>query len=211
MKLTKEAIDKIQYTLENGVHITPAASDLPKSLYLMKRFGGLWMNSAKIYLPVHLIVLLLRLRKGKEKWWKLVLRCIKEFIGSNTFGACFAMSIPGAYCYISDIVPHAKSTLIGNIISFTFSWAILFESNSRWSEMSLYVLAQWFEGFTYSLYKRKLVPVVPHWEKYVFGLAMGIMSWSYFSRNESDEKGRENKLELIFKFIFGDHNIHSLK
>ncbi len=121
-------------------------------------------NAGKVYLPVHLIVLLLRLRKSKTNRWKVLLRALKEYMGSNLFAAVFAMSIPGSYCYISTIWPNAAQTYIGNIIAFIFSWAILFDSSSRWSEMSLYVLAQWFEGFTYSLYKRKLVPVVPHWE-----------------------------------------------
>lgn len=130
----------------------------------MKRFATLFLNSAKIYLPVHFIVLLLRLRKAKGNKLQILLRGIKEFIGSCLFGTCFAMSIPGSYAYISSILPRAKYSWIGNVIGFLFSWAIFFDSSSRWAEMSIYVLAQWLEGFTYSIYKRKYAPVVSHWE-----------------------------------------------
>ena len=149
---------------ESGFRIEPLLSDLPRHQYLFKRFTKLFLNSAKIYLPVHLIVLLLRLRKAKGKRLEVLMRGIKEFIGSCLFGSCFAMSIPLSYTSISSLLPRAKYSWIGNIIGFVFSWAIFFDSSSRWAEMSIYVLAQWFEGFTYSIYKRKYAPVISHWE-----------------------------------------------
>ena len=121
-------------------------------------------NAGKVYLPVHLIVLLIRLKKAKQNRGKVLLRALKEYLGSCMFAACFAICIPTAYSYLSTFLPNTRQTAIGNLVSFIFSWAILFDSSSRWGEMSLYVLAQWFEGFTYSLYKRKYLPVVPHWE-----------------------------------------------
>lgn len=136
-----------------------------RPLYLLRRFSTIFKNASKIYLPVHFIILLLRLKRSKNSTKKALLwKAIKEFLGSNLFATCFAMSIPGSYCYISDIIPRATQTNAGMVISFLFSWAIFFDSNSRWAEMAIYVLAQWFEGYTYSLYKRKFVPVVPHWE-----------------------------------------------
>lgn len=147
-----------------GFRIEPLLSDLPRHQYLFKRFTKLFLNSAKIYLPVHLIVLLLRLRKAKGKRLQVLMRGIKEFIGSCLFGSCFAMSIPLSYTSISTLLPRAKYSWIGNVIGFVFSWAIFFDSSSRWAEMSIYVLAQWFEGFTYSIYKRKYAPVISHWE-----------------------------------------------
>ena len=149
---------------ESGFRIEPLLTDLPRHQYLFKRFTKLFLNSAKIYLPVHLIVLLLRLRKAKGKRLEVLMRGIKEFIGSCLFGSCFAMSIPLSYTSISSLLPRAKYSWIGNIIGFVFSWAIFFDSSSRWAEMSIYVLAQWFEGFTYSIYKRKYAPVISHWE-----------------------------------------------
>lgn len=147
-----------------GFRIEPLLSDLPRNQYLIKRFTKLFLNSAKIYLPVHLIVLLLRLRKAKGKRLEVLMRGIKEFIGSCLFGSCFAMSIPLSYTSISTLLPRAKYAWIGKIIGFIFSWAIFFDSSSRWAEMSIYVLAQWFEGYTYSIYKRQYAPVISHWE-----------------------------------------------
>lgn len=171
MKLDADTISRITDSFANGkcgthlgFRIDPLLSDMPRHLYLLKRFGKLFMNSAKVYLPVHFIVLLLRLRKSKGNKLQVLLRGIKEFIGSCLFGTCFAMSIPMSYCYISSLIPRAKYSWIGKIIGFIFSWAIFFDSSSRWGEMAVYVLAQWFEGGTHSLYKQKLIPVISHWE-----------------------------------------------
>ena len=182
-------------------------SDRPKALYLLKRFLSVNLNAARVYLPVHLIVLLIRLKNNKQDRKSTVLKFFKEMAGSCLFASGFAMSIPASYACLNDILPHPKSSNIGMLISFTFSWAIFFDSKSRWSEMSLYVLAQWFEGYTYSLYKRKLVPVIPQWEKLVFGISMAIISYSYFSRSQEEEKQKDSKMDMVLKFILGSHNL----
>ena len=138
--------------------------DQPTIKYLFKRFIDLNKNAGKIYLPVHLIVLLIRLKTSKQSKKQTLWRFIKEFAGSCMFASCFAMSIPCSYTSLCDVLPGRFSSTTGMLVSFLFSWAILFDSNSRWGEMSLWVLAQWFEGYTYSLYKRQYLPVVPHWE-----------------------------------------------
>lgn len=171
MKLDEDAIsrsedNKIHGRPKNklGFRIEPLLSDMPRHTYLLKRFGTLFLNSAKVYLPVHFIVLLLRLRKAKGNRLQVLLRGIKEFIGSCLFGSCFAMSIPMCYCYISTILPRAQYSWIGKVVGFIFSWAIFFDSSSRWGEMSIYVLAQWLEGGAISLNKQKLLPMISHWE-----------------------------------------------
>ena len=138
--------------------------DQPTIKYLFKRFIDLNKNAGKIYLPVHLIVLLVRLKTSKQSKKQIIWRFFKELAGSCMFASCFAMSIPTCYTSLSYVLPGANDSTAGMVVSFLFSWAILFDSSSRWGEMSLWVLAQWFEGYTYSLYKRKYLPVVPHWE-----------------------------------------------
>ena len=189
-----------------GLVITPVEADRPRPLYLLKRFLAINANCTKIYLPVHIVVLILRLRNSKHNKKTLLLKFVKELIGSCLFASCFAMSIPSSYCYLIDLIGFPRTSNIGMIIGFIFSWSIFLDSRSRWSEMSLYVLAQWFEGYTYSLYKRKLVPVVPHWEKLVFGVAMAIVSYAYFSRSQEEEKMKDNKIEMMLRFILGSHN-----
>ena len=193
--------------LNEGLHILHKASDHPKIIYLIERFITLYGNSLKVYLPVHIVTLLLRLKRGKQSIGQLLKRGVVECMKSAMFATCFAMSIPVCYCYYSTWFPRAKQTWMGNLVAFTFSWAILWDSNSRWAEMSLYVLAQWFEGFVYSLHKRRYLPTVPHWEKLVLALAFGIIASCYFERDDSGTE--KHKLDFFFKFILGDHSISS--
>ncbi len=161
----------------------------------------------KVYLPVHLFVLLLRAKTSKQSKKQILLKFLKELAGSCLFASIFALSIPACYSYLCENLCIPKTSSVGMVISFVFSWAIFFDSSSRWGEMAIYVLAQWFEGYTYSLYKRKLVPVVPHWEKLVFALAMSIVSYAYFSRSTEEETMKENKIEMMLKYILGSHNL----
>lgn len=143
--------------------MAPVETDQPTFRYLLKRFLELNQNAAKVYLPVHLIILIMRIKKNGFKNKKNYIRFIKEMIGSCLFASSFAMSIPSCYTSLCTNIPGLKGTYNGMIVSFLFSWAIFFDDPSRWSEMSLYVLAQWFEGYTYSLYKRQYLPPVKYW------------------------------------------------
>ena len=205
--LTPELIGHINNVLEKGVHF-PYIEKIPKNTYILMRAVQLFKNAAKVYFPVHTLILVLRLIKSKQKKSVLILRAVKEFIKSNLFATAFAMSIPWAYCYLDTVCDHPKSTFPGFIVSFVFSFGILFESSSRWGEMSLWVLAQWFEGFVYSLYKRKYLPVIPHWEKYILLLAMGIIAQCYYDNTAEElEKDKGNKLDVILKFILGSKKL----
>ena len=164
---------------------------------------------------MHLITFLLRLRRRKSSAGGLALRSVRELLGSNMFATCFAIIIPIFYCYSMQIVGPVSDSMPGFIASFLFSFAIFFESHSRWSEMSIYVLAQWFEGFVKSLYKRRLLRVVPHWEvasshqKYLLGLSMSIAAYAYFDKRD-DEHAKETKMDMVLKTIFGSSNLKDL-
>lgn len=207
--LNPEIKEHIQDQLIHGLRFKYLES-VSRPMYNIKSFIRLFKNASKIYLPVHILIMILRLvraKKDKSKL-KIVWRSIKEFIKSDLFATLFAMSIPAAYTHLKDINPRATSSWFGFIVSFVSSFAILLESSGRWGEMSLYVLAQWFEGFTYSLYKRKYAPVIPHWEKYVLMLAMGIIAWGYYAEEpeESLSDGKPAKMEFFMKFILGSKN-----
>jgi hypothetical protein len=62
--------------------------------YLAKRFGGLYSNANKIYLPVHLILALIRWRKFKKNPAMSSYRAIKGLVKSCLFAVLFGMSIP---------------------------------------------------------------------------------------------------------------------
>ena len=151
------------YEYNLGLWITAVPGDQPAALYLFRRFFQLNKNSLKVYLPVHFIILLHRLKTSSKSRKRLLWQFIKELFSSCMFASSFAMSIPICYTSLHLVYPGSKNTFAGLVVSFIFSWAIFFDSKSRWKEMSLWVLSQWFEGYTYSLYKRKYLPVVNKW------------------------------------------------
>jgi len=155
-------------------------TELPKHLYMAQRYIGLFKNCSKVYAPVHLIVLLIRLKNSKAPVLQTLKRFFLEFLKSNLFSTVFAMSIPTCYCYLNKIFSNPNNSGYGMLVSFTFSTAILFETPNRWSEMSLYVLAQWFQGYTFSLNKRKMLIHIPQWHRWLMSLAMGLLSYVYF-------------------------------
>ena len=206
-KLTPEVTEVIKSNLQSGL-MFPYMEAVSGQVYILKRAVQLFKNSAKIYLPVHMLFLVLRLvRSRKNRTAGTFWRALKGFVGSGLFATIFACSIPFCYSYLKTIAPNCKSSWVGMGVSFTFCWAIFFESSTRWGEMSMYVLAQWFEGYVYSLYKRQFLPVIPHWEKYLLMLAFGIISWGYYEDSlpvaGSDDSGRKTKLEIAFDFIVG--------
>ena len=212
-KLTPEVTEVIRSNLQSGL-MFPYMETVSGRAYILKRAVQLFKNSAKIYLPVHVLFLILRIvRSRKNRTPATFWRAFKAFVGSGLFATIFACSIPFCYCFLKAIAPNCKSTWLGMGVSFTFCWAIFFESSTRWGEMSMYVLAQWFEGFVYSLYKRQYLPVIPHWEKYLLMLAFGIISWGYYEESKpapgAEDCGRKTKLEIAFNFIVGSSKFDS--
>ena len=96
------------------------------------------------------------------------------------------------------------------LVSFTFSLSFMLESPNRWGEMSLYVLANWFEGYGFSLLKRQYIAPIPHWEKYALMVAMGIISHAYFSpEDKSEGPPASRKLNTILNYIIGSQSFDS--
>lgn len=129
-------------------------------------YSGRWMqffkNSLKIYSVVHVTISLLRLYTLRKKWQKegelikteqkikdlkqLLKRFVIGLVKSCVFTSTFASSIPFVVCYFNRMFGIGTS-YSGFFASLIFSHAILFENPHRWGEISLYVLAQWFEGY----------------------------------------------------------------
>lgn len=149
---------------------------------MLERIVGLFKNAGRVYLLVHLFLLVIRLRKSKTSKWRILLQSFKGWLKSCLFATGFATAIPSNGCIrpFKSQVPFANSNY-GFLISFLFSWFILFESRSRWGEMSIYVLAQWFEGYGYSLRKRGIVTgdfsALP---KILFAISFGIITNCYY-------------------------------
>ena len=139
------------YSNEDGIIFTGTHGhyDTPCNTFLFYRWVDMLKNDNRVYLPVHAVVFLLRLRGAKDKNARL--RAFKKFlegwVRSLLFASFYGMIGPLACCYYTDNVGRARPwdafLLIGMFSSFIF-----FESPSRWGEMSIYVLANWFEGYS---------------------------------------------------------------
>ena len=132
-----------------------------KARYLLGRFKGLYMNASMIYTPVHLILLLIRYKRLIKEPGNSLYHFAKGWTKSCLFAAFFAMSIPLSGIYLPKVVGHPARSWDGFGVSFFFSWFIFFESSSRWGEMSIWVLAQWFEAMILSAKKNKYYLEIP--------------------------------------------------
>jgi hypothetical protein len=135
----------------------------------MGRFKGLFLNANKIYLPVHLILLLIRYKRFLKNPATSIYHFIKGWSKSCLFAAFFAMSIPMSGLFLPKFTGHPAIPWDGFGVSFFFSWFILFESSSRWGEMSIWVLAQWFEALIISSKKNKYYLDIPGFSVRVLG------------------------------------------
>lgn len=185
-------------------------------LYLFERYKSFFLSALKVYTPVHLILLLLRMRSKKESPSSLMKRFAKGLIQSSAFVACFASSTTSTRVFplLSSIFSPTFGSWSGFIISFLFSNAILLESPSRWADISLYVLGQWIQGFSYSLVKRKVVAPIPSVERYLLGVSMGLMIYLRYggmqpddgSEGQVSDNRQTNKIARMIDLIVGDQN-----
>ena len=146
--------------------------------YLGIRLFKVFRKGLQVYLPIHLVVLLLKVRKHKNNGLKdMIKKFIVGLLRSSLFVAFFASSIPSSRVLkpFNGLFSNTFGSWAGFIVSFIFSWSIFLETSSRWPEISLYVLAQWFESYSYSLVKRKYVSPVPHLAKIVMAIGMAMI------------------------------------
>lgn len=163
--LTPRTQHFIDDCIQHGLRIPYEEGSLPRTFYLTQRLVQLFQNASRLYLPLHFVIFMIRVRRqGGNNASQLAVRTLKGLVYSSLFTAVYAMSIPGSYCYLDKLCGRPKSTNIGFIISSLFSCAIFLESKSRWNEISLYVLSQWLEGFVFSLKKRKIIPRDMNWQ-----------------------------------------------
>lgn len=181
----------------------------PKLAYVAARLWGLFKNGLKVYIPAHLVILLLRLRGKKDSKSTLLKKYLIGVLRSTLFVTVMASCIPVARVtpLLYNIFSNKTRSWAGFFISFMFSCAIFIDSSSRWSDVSLYVLGQWIEAFPGSLVKRRYVPQIPQADKYLMGLTIGMLSWLTYSKTMSsvqdDEKKRKNKVAQAVEFLIG--------
>jgi hypothetical protein len=190
-----------------------------KFMYFLGRYWSFFKSGLKVYIPVHLVILLLKLRGRKEPLPTLLKKFIAGLIRSSLFVASFASSYAAGRSI--PIFTNLFSNKLGSwsafIISITFSFSIFLESSSRWNDISLYVLGQWLEGYGYSLVKRKYISNIPYLEKIVFAVAISLIISLHYSKetvleDPSDQEKKkpssksQEKLSRIVKILLGDDN-----
>ena len=182
-------------------------------LYLFERYKSFFLSAMKVYTPVHLILMVLRLRSKKDSPSSLVKKFVKGLVQSSAFVATFASSTTSTRVFplLNSLFTPTFGSWSGFIISFLFSNAIFLECPSRWADISLYVLGQWFEGYSYSLVKRKLVSPIASIERYLLGVSMGLMIYLRYTSDHSepqDERAasnrQTNKIARMIDLVVGD-------
>jgi len=144
-----------------GIFFKTIKEGANKNLFIWKRFLIFFKNGAKIYLPVHIILFLLRLRRSKDPYHISIWKALKGWLKSCMFAACFASSYAYTGTYFNDHIGGMTSTNTW-ILSGLFAFFILFEPSSRWGEMSIWVLANWFEAQTINVKKNRIGPSIPY-------------------------------------------------
>src|SRR3990167_10416588 len=187
-------------------------SHAAKLAYLAQGFLRLTKGCFKVYFPVHFLMLLIKLKTSKAPKMVTLKRFAIGLLRSLAFSVLYGMSMPLSGTYLSFVHKKLCVSMGGyNLVAGLFASFILLESSPRWAEMSLWVFAQWIQGFTYSLRKRQLVPAIPHSEKLLFGLAFGIIASCYFGAQHPDidlATGKDkaqprSKVETLLSFILG--------
>jgi hypothetical protein len=184
-----------------------------KLLYISQGFVRLTKSCFKVYFPVHFLMLLIKLKTSKAPKMVTLKRFAIGLFRSLAFSVLYGMSMPLSATYMLPLYNTLlKNSWVGTVVAGSFSTFILLESPGRLAEMSLYVLGQWIEGFTYSLRKREYVPAIPHSEKLLFGLAFGIIASCYFGSHSAeddlqtgkDKVQQRSKVETLLSFIIGN-------
>lgn len=204
-----------------GSDLAPTTSVM---MYVLFRYWSFFKSGLKVYIPAHLVILLLRLRGRKESLPTLLKKYIVGLLRSSIFVATFAFSYPAARAVplFNRMFNNKLGSWSAFIVSVLFTSSIFLEASSRWSDISLYVLGQWLEGYGYSLVKRKYIGSIPHLERIVFALAISMIISLYYSKDECDSdpansdgskksSKTQDKISKIVKFMLGDDLIEPTK
>lgn len=102
-------------------------------------------NVNSVYMPVHFLLLLVRLKTSKENKKNIIKIFFTGLAKSNAFAAGMASSITFSACHLSRIIGPSRPFHVW-VVSLVFTLFIFFESHKRWGEISVNVLANWFES-----------------------------------------------------------------
>lgn len=200
-RLSRGMVQLVEDNLEKGVNF-PYLEKIPRLDYVINRYYSILGNSFKIYLPLHLFLLAMRLAKKGKNRKNTLWRALVEYLRSCAFASLSAIASPIGYAYFSKLQPNARSKYWGIAWASIFSIPIFAESRNKWSEISLYYFYSWLEAAAKSLQKRECLPRVPYWDKLILMIAVGLVTWVHLSPT-FDHLG-ETRLDGFVRYIIGD-------
>ena len=189
---------RVEIIKRTGLYLNLLSPTTNPVMYLLERNKSFLKGALKVYAPVHVFLLLLRLRNRRSSVGKLLKKFALDLLRSVIFTIGYATSNP-----ISRVLPvlyemfYPKYGSWGAfVVSTIFSSFILFEGPSRWADMSIYVLGQWVQGFSYSLVKRKFVNEIPGIEKYLLSLSIGLLTYLRYDTGIKDHRREEMDVQV---------------
>ena len=103
-------------------------------------------------------------------------------------------------CFYKNLFGTINRKII-TLAGFTSGLGLLWEPNSRRSELALYFLPRFLESFWGWLKKRNLVTSIPYGEVLVFAFAMAVLMYCY----QNEKKNIKRAYLSIFSFFWGDN------
>jgi len=167
-----------------------------------QRFVTVARGTYKYYIPFHLIpFLLFKLKRLRKQPKETIIRALIYYIRSILFMAGFNAVLKYFQCFCKNQV--GRYTIVGPSLGAFFSaWTCFLETESRRTEICLFILPRFLETFWNYLKHRKYVGSVWGGENLLFGLAMGTMAYYYHKRKDALKETYIG----VFKRFFGDCN-----
>jgi hypothetical protein len=167
-----------------------------------RRFLKVMRGTYKYYIPFHLIPLLLfKMKRLKKAPRETILKALWFYVRSILFMASFNAVLKYFQCWMKSRV--GRYTVVGPALgAFISAWTCFLETESRRTEICLFIMPRFLETFWAYLKHRKYVTTVWGGENMLFGLAMGTIAY-YF--HKKPEALKETYIG-VFKRFFGVAN-----
>ena len=145
---------KSNFNKKLGISIITKGPGQSSLEYILTRLKNLWINAHSFFLPFHMIIFLIKVKKMKKCDRTLIKKSLRAYIKS----CCFATLFSSSLSFRGLINPPKVTPFNAWATSAVFSCFFLLEARSRWAEVSIFSLANWLEGMQTSFKKRRVMP-----------------------------------------------------
>ncbi|CAI2381199.1 unnamed protein product [Moneuplotes crassus] len=166
----------------------------------IEKFFRVLVRAWKMYLPVHLIpVLIFKWKKLKKTPWKVLKKMFKDTFYSVLWLSTYIALYRYFFCLFKNLRGKIDRTSVG-LAGFFCGFGLLWEAQSRQIEMSLYFFPRVLESLWGLLARRNYVTSLPYGEVLVFAVAMTIIMYCY----QNEQKSIKRSFLSCFKFLWGE-------